>query len=300
MRALITGAGGFAGRYLHEHATAHGADVVPAPAREELDLADPDAARGLVADSRPDLVFHLAALASVGESWKAPAAVLRANVESTLAVLEAVRAECPHARVLVAGSGEMYGPPERLPVDETHPLRPQNPYAVSKAACDLLAGFYADAHGLHVIRSRAFNHFGPGQSDIYVVATFARQIAEAEAAGLERAEILTGNLEARRDFTDVRDVVRAYWLLIERAEPGAYNVCSGSSIPVASILAKLAEQSPVEIAQRTDPERLRANELMEITGSRDKLTAATGWRPEIPLDRTLGETLDWWRGQVTA
>ena len=151
---------------------------------------------------------------------------------STVNLLEAVREAAPQARVLVAGSGEEYGEPERLPMDESHPLRPQNPYALSKAAPTWPPRFYADAHGLHVVRARAFNHAGPGQSDLYVSSSFARQIAEAEARSRRRAavEVVTGNLETRRDFTDVRDVVRAYWLLLERAEPGAYNVCSGESV----------------------------------------------------------------------
>ena len=292
MRVLITGAAGFAGRHLSELAVSEGAEVV-APTREELDLRDAEATRAAFEAAGPDRVFHLAADASVAESWQSPAATIRNNVDSTLSVLEALRET--GTPVLIAGSGEVYGPPERLPVDESHPLRPQNPYAVSKAAADLLAGFYADAHGVPVLRTRSFNHAGPGQADIYVVAAFARQIAAAEAEGAERAEIVTGDLSPRRDFTDVRDVVRAYWLLLERAEPGAYNVCRGESVDVASILAALGREARLEVAQRTDPARLRKHEVMDITGSHDKLTAATGWQPEIPLERTLRDALDWWR-----
>jgi GDP-4-dehydro-6-deoxy-D-mannose reductase len=199
--------------------------------------------------------------------------------------------------VLAAGSGEQYGPvaEDRLPVGEDEPFRPQNPYAVSKASADLLAGFYADAHGLRVVRTRAFNHAGPGQSDAYVVAAFARQIAEAERAGLEELVIETGNLAPRRDFTDVRDVVRAYWLAVEQGEPAIYNVCSGVSVPVADILARLADLTDLRVEQRTDPARLRKHEVMDIRGSHERLTEATGWQPEIALETTLADTLDWWR-----
>ena len=299
MRVLITGAAGFAGSHLAELAEREGAEVV-APSREDLDLTETlDTCEAFEA-AQPDRVFHLAADASVSESWQSPAETLRNNTESTLSVLEAVRTVLPGVPVLIAGSGEIYGPPERIPVDEGHPFRPQNPYALSKAAGDLMAGFYADAHGVHAVRTRSFNHAGPRQADIYVVAAFARQIAEAEASGTDRAEIVTGELAARRDFTDVRDVVRAYWLLAERAEPGAYNVCSGESTEIRSILAALGREARLEVEQRTDPSRLRANDVMDITGSHDKLTQATGWQPEIPLEQTLRDTLDWWRSQVTA
>lgn len=297
MRVLITGAAGFAGRHLAALAEAEGAEVL-GPPREELDLIDAEATAAAVAAASPDRVFHLAADASVPSSWKQPAATFRNNVDATVNVLEAVRALGRPVPVLVAGSGEVYGPPERLPVDEAHPLRPQNPYAVSKAAADLAAGFYADVHGMAVVRTRSFNHAGPGQADAYVVAAFARQIAEAEARGGSRAEIVTGNLEARRDFTDVRDVVRAYWLLLARGEAGAFNVCRGESVEVASILAALGREARLEVEHRTDPARLRANEVMDITGSHDRLTLATGWEPQIPVEQTLRDTLEWWRSQV--
>jgi GDP-4-dehydro-6-deoxy-D-mannose reductase len=198
----------------------------------------------------------------------------------------------------VAGSGEVYGPPAELPVTEWAPLRPQNPYAVSKAAVDLLARFYADAHRLRVLCTRSFNHAGPGQSDAYVVSAFARQIAAAEAAGDRAVTLRTGSVEPRRDFTDVRDVVQAYRLLVERAEPETYNVCRGESTAVADILAGLAEHTELQVDQVTDPQLVRDHEVMEIRGSNERLTSATGWRPEIPLSQTLADTLDWWRAEV--
>jgi GDP-4-dehydro-6-deoxy-D-mannose reductase len=300
VRVLITGAAGFVGQHLAAHLAGAGHDVIgtgrapEAPVECEyltLDLLDAAATRDAIERARPDWVAHLAADASVAQSWKDPGGTLRNNIESTANVLETAG----DAAVLVAGSGEIYGPPQALPVAEKHELRPQNPYAVSKAAADLLAGFHADAHGRRVLRTRAFNHFGPGQSDIYVVSAFARQIADAERSGAQQVTVRTGNLEARRDFTDVRDVVRAYVLLLEGAEPGAYNICSGVSRSAADILAALAQESPLEVQHETDPARLRKHEVMDIRGSHDKLTSATGWQPELPFEQTIKDTLDWWR-----
>ena len=296
MRALVTGATGFVGGHLTRVLTGRGDDV-HGPSREEVDLLDAGATRSAVAAARPDAVFHLAALASVGASWDSPAETFDNNTRSTLNLLDAVRAEAPDAVVLIAGSGEEYGPvpEERLPVSEAEPLRPQNPYAVSKAAADLVAGFYADAHGLRVIRTRAFNHAGPGQSAAYVVSAFAKQIADAERAGQSELLVETGNLSPRRDFCDVRDVVRAYGLLADSGEAAIFNVCSGVSVPVADILAGLAELTDIAVEQRTDPSRLRQHEVMDIRGSHERLTEATGWQPEIALGTTLADTLDWWR-----
>jgi GDP-4-dehydro-6-deoxy-D-mannose reductase len=213
-------------------------------------------------------------------------------VAMTLNVLEAVRAEAAEATVVAVASGEVYGPPERLPVVESAPLRPQNPYAVSKASSDLLAGFYADAHGLRVIRARAFNHSGPGQAPNYAIASFAKQFAESQD---DPVRIVTGNPDTRRDYTDVRDVVRAYRLLAERAEPGVYNVCSGRTASASELVAGLAAAAGVGVEHVVDPAKLRPHEVMELRGSFDALRAATGWEPEIPLAQTLSETLAWWR-----
>ena len=301
MRVLITGAAGFVGRHLAEHLMGAGHDVVGTGRSPETpvdfdyvttDLLDTPAVAALLKRGF-DWVVHLAAYASVAQSWTAPGDTMHNNYVSTLNVLETAG----DAAVLIAGSGEIYGPPQRLPVDETHELRPQNPYAVSKAATDLLGGFHSDAHGQRVFRTRAFNHFGPGQSDQYVVAAFARQIAEAEKSGRTEVLVRTGSLESRRDFTDVRDVVRAYVLLLEGAEAGAYNVCSGSSRSGADILAALAQESPLDVKHETDPARLRKHEVMDIRGSHDKLTDATGWQPEIEFEQTIRDTLDWWRAR---
>jgi GDP-4-dehydro-6-deoxy-D-mannose reductase len=202
-----------------------------------------------------------------------------------LNVLEAVHAEAPGATVVAVASGEVYGAPEQLPVDETAPLRPQNPYAVSKAAADLLAGMYADAHGLRVIRARAFNHAGPGQEPTYAIASFARQAAR----GVD--PIVTGNRDTRRDYTDVRDVVRAYRLLAEHADPGVYNVCSGRTASTSELVDMLG------VGHEVDPALLRPHEVMELRGSYEKLRAATGWEPEIALADTLRDTVRWWRDE---
>jgi GDP-4-dehydro-6-deoxy-D-mannose reductase len=286
VKALITGATGFAGRHLAAACEAAGDSVVPVSHATGVDLLDAAAARAAVADARPDVVFHLAARAHVGESWREPDAFLRDNAALALNVLEAVRREAPEATVVMAGSGEVYGPPEQLPVTEEAPLRPQNPYAVSKASADLLAGFYADAHGLRVVRARAFNHAGPGQEPDYAIASFCRQAA----SGATR--IVTGNPGTRRDYTDVRDVVRAYRQLAERGEPGVYNVCSGRTASAAELVAMLGAGLDV------DPALVRAHEVAEIRGSAERLRAATGWEPEIPLEQTLADTVAWWRDRL--
>jgi GDP-4-dehydro-6-deoxy-D-mannose reductase len=256
--------------------------------------------RAAVREAAPEVVHHLAARAHVGESWREPEAYLHDNTAMTLHLLDAVREEAPSAVVVVAGSSELYGPPVQLPVDESAPLRPQNPYAVSKAGADLLAGFFADAHGLRIIRARAFNHAGPGQEPIYAIASFARQVAAGLVAGQERVRVLTGNPDARRDYTDVRDVVRAYRVLADHAEPGAYNVCSGRPASAAELLEALGRVTGVEIEHVVDPSLRRANEVMEVRGSAARLHAGTGWEPEIPLEQTLSDTVEWWATEIRA
>jgi GDP-4-dehydro-6-deoxy-D-mannose reductase len=264
-----------------------------------VDLLDAAAVRAAVRGTAPDVVCHLAALAHVGESWREPEAYLRDNVAMTLHLLEAVRSEAPEASVVVSASGELYGPPASLPVGEDAPLRPQNPYAVSKAGADLLAGFYADAHGLRVTRARAFNHAGPGQAPVYAIASFARQVAAGVVSGEQPVRVVTGNPDARRDFTDVRDVARAYRQL-GHAEPGVYNVCSGHTASATELVAALGRVAGVEVDHVVDPALVRGHEVMEIRGSYARLQAATGWEPEIPLERTLADTVQWWAGEIRA
>jgi GDP-4-dehydro-6-deoxy-D-mannose reductase len=289
--AFVTGGSGFVGQHLLTEL----GDGAVAPTREELDLLDGDAVRRALADARPECVFHLAAHASVARSWEDPARVLRDNVAMTVNVLEALRQEAPDAVAVVMSSGEIYGPPERLPVDESALLRPQNPYAVSKAACDLLAGQYADAHGLRVLRMRAFNQAGPGQSDDYVVGTVTRQVAEAEAAG--GGVVRTGNPDVARDYTDVRDTVRAYVAALD-VPARAYNVCCGRSATVREIVEHARSAARVEISHEVDPARVRAHDVPEVRGSAAALAEASGWSPAIPLEQTVSDALDYWRARV--
>jgi GDP-4-dehydro-6-deoxy-D-mannose reductase len=290
--AFVTGGSGFVGRHLLAEL---GEGV--APTRAQLDLLDVDAVRREIAAARPERVFHLAALASVGRSWEDPAAVLSDNLAMTLNVLEAIRHEAPEAALVVVSSSEVYGPPARLPVDESAPLRPQNPYAVSKAACDLLAGQYADAHGLRVVRVRAFNQAGPGQSDDYVVGTITRQVAEAEANGARTAVVRTGQPGLARDFTDVRDTVRAY-VSAAGLPAGAYNVCSGRATSVGGIIELARRAARVDIRHEIDPARIRAHDVPEVRGSAGRLAEASGWAPAIPLEQTVADAIDYWRERL--
>ena len=290
--AFVTGGAGFAGRHLLA--------LLPnavAPPRAELDLLDAGAVRAAVRDAAPAVVFHLAALASVGRSWEAPAETLTRNVAMTANLLEAVRLEAPGAVVVVVGSGEVYGPPERLPVDEDAPLRPQNPYAVSKAACDLLGAQYADAFAMRIIRMRPFNHAGPGQSDDYVVGTLTRQVAEAEAAGHEEVVLRTGNPDSARDFTDVRDVAQAY-VAANSLEGGTFNVASGRAVTVREVIELVRAAARLPVRHEIEQARVRAHDVPEVRGSAERLRAATGWRPEIPLERTVADALDDWRERL--
>jgi GDP-4-dehydro-6-deoxy-D-mannose reductase len=294
-RVLITGASGFAGGHLVAACEAAGDVVTPAPSSSHADLRDPKSALAVVAQARPGVVYHLAARAHVGQSWDDPLGTLADNVAMTANVLEAVRTEAPEAVVVVVGSGEEYGPPDAVPTTEDAPLRPQNPYAASKASAGLVAGFYADAHGMRVVRARAFNHAGPGQEPIYAIANFVRQCAQGLQAGDDPVPIVTGSPDTRRDFTDVRDIVRAYRLLARRSEAGAYNVCSGVSRSARELVAALADVAGVAVRHEVDPAKVRAHEVQEIRGSAERLRAATGWEPEIPLARTLADTLAYWR-----
>ncbi len=293
-RAFVTGGSGFAGRHL--------LNLLPgavAPSRDELDLLDGGAVRDAVREAAPDVVWHLAAQASVGRSWEAPAETVAENVSMTAYLLEAVRSEAPQATVVLISSGEIYGPPDRLPVDEDAPLRPQNPYAVSKAACDLLGGQYADSSGLHVVRLRPFNHTGPGQTDDYVVGTLTRQVAEAEVAGRDEALVRTGNPDSARDFSDVRDVARAY-VAAASLEPGVYNVASGRAVTVRELIELVRAAARIPVRHEVDPARVRAHDVPEVRGSAERLRAATGWAPEIPLERTVADALEAWREELGA
>jgi GDP-4-dehydro-6-deoxy-D-mannose reductase len=296
---LVTGGGGFAGRYLVELLAQSEGSEVAAPSSAQLDLCDAAAVHALVAELQPATIFHLAAFSSPSKSLDHPDQGLLTNLEMTLNLLEAVRHEAPAAAVVLVGSGQIYGDAPWLPITEDAPIEPGNPYAVGKAASDMLGRQYAEAFGIRVVRLRPFNHAGPGQRDEYVVSSLARQVAEAEAAGHAEMTLRTGNPESRRDFTDVRDVVRAY-TLAAKLDGGVFNVCSGRSASVAELVELVAGHARIPVHHEVDPARLRDHDARDMCGSHDRLTDATGWKPEIPLEQTMRDTLDWWREQLDA
>jgi GDP-4-dehydro-6-deoxy-D-mannose reductase len=263
------------------------------------DLRDAQATLAAVTSARPDVIYHLAALSSVARSWDEPAITLGANVAGAVNLLEAVRAAAPGARVVWVSTSEVYGVPDHLPVVENAPLKPANPYAVSKASGELLANVYAQSHGLDIVRARPFNHAGPGQLPIFLLSSLARQAAEGRRQGTDTLRIVTGNPDTRRDFTDVRDVVEAYRRLAARSGPGIYNVSSGRSVSATEQVQLLAELiAPVQIEHVVDPARVRAHEVMDFRGDHARLTRDTGWKPSIPLRRTMADAIAWWEQEL--
>jgi GDP-4-dehydro-6-deoxy-D-mannose reductase len=265
-----------------------------------LDLRDADAVRDLVAHIRPDRIYHLAGQAFVPRSFAAPWETLEVNIRGTLNLLEAVRALKLETRILVVSSAEIYGAAaaDSLPLTESAPFMPSSPYSVSKIAQDMLAWQYARAHSLYTVRVRPFNHIGTGQSADFAVPNWASQIAAAEL-GLREPIVAVGNLAAARDFTDVRDVVRAYALALERGAAGAvYNVCSGVPQTMQHVLETLIGLSQTPITVRVDPERVRPIEIPVLYGSYARLQADTDWRPQISLAQSLTDVLNEWRARL--
>jgi len=315
VRALITGIAGFAGSHLAELLLAETqlevwgvlleSDAYPANANDRLhlvygDLTDRDITQVILARVQPDYVFHLAGQSFVGDSWDNPWATMEPNIRAQLNILSLAVDLGLEARYLVVGSYEEYGsvPTEDLPIDEDTPLRPNSPYGVSKIAQDFLGVQYHLSHGLQTVRVRPFNHIGPRQRDQFVVPAFARQIAEIEA-GVAPPVIRVGNLKAKRDFTDVRDTVRAYWLILQHGEAGeVYNVGSGCAYSAQEILDGLLNLTDKRIEVQVDPARLRPADVPITLCDAGKLRAATGWHPGIPLKQTLQDVLDEWRGRV--
>ena len=313
MRLLLTGAGGFVGGHLagflraeHPEVEIHGVVLpqggvswrAPSGARVlEADLNDAAAAAAGVEEVRPEGILHLAGQSSVHNSWLDPAGTMRTNVLGIVHLLDAARRQDRRPPVLVVGSAEEYGPvgPEEIPIREDTPLRPASPYAVSKVAQGALARLYGPAGGMRIVLTRTFHHTGPGRGEAFAESSFARQIAEIEG-GRRPGVLEVGNLEAVRDFTDVRDVVRAYWMLLEKGQGGeVYNVCSGRGRRIRDLLDTLLAASSARVEVRVDPERLRPSDVPVQVGDPGRLRAATGWQPEIPLERTLGDLLDDWR-----
>jgi len=317
LRALITGAGGFVGGHLCAYLLAHSdwellgtvyphpVESQPADPRLQLrraDLRDPGGVQALVEEVQPDYVFHLAAQSIPSESFADPWGTLETNIRSQLNILYSVRLLELNTRILVIGSNEEYGHPEEgeLPFTEETPLRPPNPYAVSKVTQDLMGLQFHLAYGIDVVRMRPFNHTGPGQSPRFVVPAFASQIARIEA-GQQEPVMRVGNLDADRDFSDVRDIVRGYYLAATHGEPGeVYNLASGRSHSIRELLDTLLSYSSAEIHVERDPERYRPVDVPAICGSAEKFRRLTGWEPEIPFEQTLRDTLEYWREQVGA
>ncbi len=317
MRILITGITGFVGSHLAEFALAQeGVEVFGLRrwrSRTEnidhildrlhlvdCDLRDAASVAAAIDRIRPDRVFHLAAQSYVPTSWHAPSESFATNVLGQLNLLEALRKSGCEARVQVAGSSEEYGLVHRdeVPITEDNPLRPLSPYAVSKVAQDLLAWQYFRSYGTWVVRTRGFNHTGPRRGEVFVVSNFAKQIAQIEA-GTRPPVIRVGNLQAERDFLDVRDVVRAYWLALERGEAGeAYNIASGRAWRIRDVLDLLLSFSDARIEVEVDPDRLRPSDVELLLGDSSKFRAATGWEPRIPFEQTARETLEYWRARV--
>ncbi|PYQ01240.1 MAG: GDP-mannose 4,6-dehydratase [Acidobacteria bacterium] len=317
MRILITGITGFVGSHLTEWALSRGADVIGAlrwrsntehieHLRDRLtliesDLRDLSSVLGLVEQAHPDYIVHLAAQSFVAASWLTPAETLLTNAISQMNLFEAIRQLGNRARFLVIGSSEEYGlvEPHELPIRESNPLRPLSPYAVSKVTQDLMGYQYYKSYGLDIVRARAFNHTGPRRGEAFATSNFAKQIAEIEA-GLREPVVSAGDLKPTRDFSDVRDVVRGYWALLERGSVGeVYNLCSGTDWSIERVLQFLIAQSKVSgIQVRTDQARLRPSDVPVLRGCADKIEAAVGWRTRIPVERTLSDLLDYWRQRI--
>lgn len=302
MKILITGIGGFVGPYLAENLKNHGYDVYGierhGSGSDKIflgDILDTDFLSKTINDLKPDLIFHLAGFSSVQKSFSDPELCMKINVQGTKNILELLSHSQKKTRLVVISSAEIYGIPKLVPIAESHPLKPTSPYGQSRLAQEDLISSYPD-HDIVILRS--FNHTGPGQQSTFVVSDFAKQIIEIEK-GMKDPTVHVGNLEAVRDFTDVRDIVEAYRCAIEKAQPHTpYNVCSGTGDTIASILEKLIALSGLTIEIVQDSARTRPSDVPKLIGSHDRFTEATGWHPQIPFERTLSDMLDWWRLQL--
>ena len=316
MRALITGVSGFAGSHLAEHLLAHtelevcGTDISSngrniVHLRDDLelhvgDMSNPAVASDILSRAKPDYIFHLAAQAFVPQSWSDPWQTIANNIRAELNILQTLVDSGASPRLLIVGSADEYGmiSPDELPVTEATPLRPYNPYAVSKIAQDMLGYQYFASHGLPVVRVRPFNHIGARQSPAFVTSDFARQIAQVEQ-GHRTPELQVGNLDAKRDFTDVRDMVRAYYLALEQGEEGqVYNLGSERAHSIREILGMLLEMSQAKIEVVQDAARLRPSDVPVVISDCSKFRERTGWRGTVSLRDSLSDILDYWRERV--
>ncbi len=311
-KAMIIGAGGFVGSYLidclhNEFNMDVYATKLPNMEFEhpfatvcDLDIMSKDDIVELFYDVRPDYIFHLAAQSSVSVAWKNPMLTIDVNIKGSVNVMEAVRELYYKPRILIIGSGEEYGHIKEgdTPINEDTVLRPGNIYAATKACQNMIGSIYAKAYDLELMLVRAFNHMGPGQAPLFVVSDFCKQVAEIEL-GLKEPVIRVGNLSAMRDFTDVRDVVRAYALLIQNGIAGeTYNVGSGNAMEIRKILDIIVGMSTAEINVEVDPNKIRPVDVPIIEADITKINEVTGWKPSIPIEQTLKEVLDYWRNEL--
>ncbi|HLC67798.1 MAG TPA: GDP-mannose 4,6-dehydratase [archaeon] len=313
MRILITGITGFVGSHLAEHLLSRGDDVYGTMRWRsrldnivhikdklkliESDIRDSYSIEKAIKSTQPDVIFHLAAQSYVHTSFHAPQETLSTNIIGTVNLLEAVRSSGLDPVIQIAGSSEEYGlvMPHETPIKETNPLRPMSPYGVSKVAEDRIAFQYYKSYGLKTVITRAFNHEGPRRGDVFATSNFAKQIAEIEN-GKKEPVIHVGNLEAKRDFTDVRDVVKAYVLATEKCDYGeAYNICSGTAWRIGDMLDLLLSMSKTKITVKHDPTRMRPSDVDLLLGDFSKFHNKTGWKPVIPFEKTMEDLLNYWR-----
>lgn len=314
MKALVTGISGFVGSHMAEFLLNNNVEVTGTIRQRsrmdhirhikdvrlvECELRDPFSVETLIGEIKPDLIFHLAAQSFVPTSWNSPIDTIHNNVAGQVNIMEALRRFDLSSKMQVACSSEEYGhvEPDEVPIRETNPLRPLSPYAVSKVAQDYLGYQYYKSYGLPIVVTRTFNHTGPRRGENFVTSNFAKQIAEIEK-GRKPPVIYVGNLTAKRDFTDVRDVVRAYWLALEKGKPGeTYNIASGTCYTVQEVLDLLLSYSNVSISIQEDPARLRPSDVEILLGDATKFSSETGWKPEIPFEKTMRDLLQYWRDQ---
>ena len=314
--AFVTGITGFAGSHLAELLLKKGYQVhglcrwrSRTENIEEIrkkihliegDLLDPHSLQEAMMNVRPDLIFHLAAQSFVPASWSSPAVTLKINVIGSCNLFEAIRAARIDSIIQIASSSEEYGlvKSSEVPIKETNPLRPLSPYGVSKAAMDYLGYQYFKSYGMRIVRTRGFNHTGPRRGEVFVCSSFAKQIAEIEK-GKQEPVMKVGSLTAKRDFTDVRDMVNAYYLATQKGKPGeVYNICSGKAIEIEKVLDLLLGMSKVKVKIEQDPTRMRPSDIPILQGDCSKFKRQTGWKLKIPFEKTLKDLLNYWREKV--
>lgn len=315
-KALITGITGFAGSHLAEFLLKKDIEVYGIlrwrskmdninSFKDELrlheaDLLDAHSLYSVIAEIRPDYIFHLGAQSFVKSSWASPSNTVETNMVGSINLFEAVKQSGLPITIQIACSSEEYGEvhKDELPIKETNPLRPLSPYAVSKVGMDYLGYQYWKSYGLKIIRTRGFNHTGPRRGDVFAESTFAKQIAEIEK-GKREPVVYVGNLEAKRDYTDVRDMVAAYYLSVQKCQLGeVYNICCGKTWRIKKVLDYLVSQSKKKISIKEDPTRMRPSDVLILLGDNSKFTKATGWKPTIPFEKTLLDLLNYWREKV--